>query len=377
MNAVRQSPPPPDTEVQRGLALQAAGVGDGAIDIDRRCVCLSREGAYLLGLEAREIEIDLSRFLGLIHSDDRQALNEAIERIVAERSVFELRFRVVQPNGTLRWILGRGQYHEGPAGRRILGVMVDIQRQVELEELFSSHSDTLVHQRDELERLNGQLQALSARVVHAQEEERLRISRELHDEIGQVLTACVMNLEFASEHGPDAQQLQQEVLRDLRHALRQLRQLSLELRPPLLDEGGLEAALRWLLERMLGPRRIRYQLTLEDLPGRLPPSLEITAYRIVQEALTNVVRHSEAENVHVELRVADDELTVRVSDDGCGFDVGAVRRRSRTGNSLGVLNLSERAVLVGGQCEIVSTPGAGCVVLAWLPLARHRGDSGA
>ena len=361
-----------EADVWRSLALQAAGVGDGAIDIDRRCVHLSREGATVLGLPPRADVLALETFFQLVHPDDRTAVRDAVDRIVDTRGVVEMRFRVILPEGSVRWLLGRGQYHEDEAGRRILGVMVDIQRQVELEELFAGHKDVLVHQRDELGRLNVQLQDLSARVVRAQEEERLRISRELHDEIGQVLTACVMNLEFGAD-GADAVQLQQEVLRDLRHALRQLRQLSLELRPPLLDEGGLEAALRWLLERMLTPRRIVHQLSIDGLHERLPPALEITAYRIVQEALTNVVRHAEAQHVQVELRVAGDELTLRVSDDGRGFDVSAVRRRSRDGDSVGVLNLSERAVLVGGQCEIVSTPGAGCVVLAWLPLPRAQG----
>lgn len=372
MTVARHEMPPRDAEVRRSLALQAAGVGDVAIDIRSGRVSLSREGASLVGLEPEEVEIALDSFLQLIHDDDRPALTDAIERIVAERTVVEMRFRVVHPDGAVRWLLGRGQYHDDGSSRRILYVMVDIQRQVELEELSASHKDVLVHQRDELERLNGQLQALSARVVRAQEEERLRISRELHDEIGQVLTACVMNLELgAAAQGPEAVQLQQEVLRDLRHALRQLRQLSLELRPPLLDEGGLEAALRWMLERMLATRRIEYQLTIEGLTQRLPPALEITTYRIIQEALTNVIRHAGARHVQVELHVSPDELILRVGDDGRGFDVNAVRRRSRDGDSLGVLNLSERAVLVGGQCEIVSTPGAGCVVLAWLPLPRN------
>lgn len=366
----RHGTPPHDAEVRRSLALQAAGVGDGVIDIDRGAFTLSREGATLLGLEPLEVELPLERFLHFVHPDDRGAMGAAIERLVLEQGVIELRFRVIHPDGSTRWLLGRGQYHADGASRRILGVMVDIQRQVELEELSDTHNDVLVHQRDQLERLNAQLQELSARVVRAQEEERLRISRELHDEVGQILTACVMNLELGAEEGADRQQLEEEVLRDLRHALRQLRQLSLELRPPLLDEGGLEAALRWLLERLLGTRRITYHLTVEGLDARLPPTVEITAYRIIQEALTNVVRHADAENVQVELRVGHDEVVLRIGDDGRGFDVGEVRRRGRDGDSVGVLNLNERAVLLGGQCEIVSTPGAGCVVLAWLPLPR-------
>lgn len=203
-------------------------------------------------------------------------------------------------------------------------------------------------------------------IVRVQEEERRHIARELHDEIGQLLTAAVLNLQFfgAEPVPPDARD---EVVVELKQALARVRDLSLNLRPPLLDEAGLGPALRWYVERQSAAGRIPVTLVFED-GSRAAGDIEITAFRIVQEATTNALKHARAERIEVRAAFSGERLVIEVSDDGRGFDVAAALSAAVDGASLGVLALAERARLVGGECRIASTPGQGTRVRAELPI---------
>lgn len=351
----------------RALALQAANTGDGYVDTATGLVHLSPEGAVLVGLPGLQVPLPLATFIERMHPDDRDRLAGTIARIADEQTPLEVRFRARQPDGSDRWLLGRGLPRDVGSRRLVVGVMVDIHEHVQMEEQLAADHRALAAQRDELARLHEQMHALSARVITAQEEERQRISRQLHDEVGQMLTACVMSLDFAAgddNPGP----VVQEVVDELRRALRQLRDLSLDLRPPMLDAGGLEPALRWLLERICANRALRWDLHVDTGATRPPSAVEVTAFRIVQEATTNVLRHAGAGAVRVRIGVADGELTLRVQDDGVGFDPRAEQRHYLRVGSQGVLNMAERAAIIGGACRVESQPGGGTLVLARLPL---------
>lgn len=351
----------------RALALQAAHTGDGYVDTSTGLVHLSPEAAVLVGLPGLREPLPLPTFIERMHPDDRDRLAGTIARIADEQTPLEVRFRARQADGTERWLLGRGLPRDVGGRRLVVGVMVDIHDQVLLEQRAAADHRALAQQRDELARLQAQMHALSARVITAQEEERQRISRQLHDEVGQMLTACVMSLDFAAG-GDDPGPVVQEVVDELRRALRQLRDLSLDLRPPMLDAGGLEPALRWLLERMAANRALRWDLKVDTGAARPPSAVEVTAFRIVQEATTNVLRHAGAGAVRVRIAAEDGELVVRVQDDGVGFDPRTEQRQYLRVGSQGVLNMSERAAMVGGACRVESQPGGGTVVLARLPL---------
>ena len=205
---------------------------------------------------------------------------------------------------------------------------------------------------------------LPEQIVRVQEEERRHIARELHDEIGQVLTAAILNLEF---HGtepvpPDARA---EVVGDLRRVLARVRDLSLNLSPPLLDEAGLDPALRWYAERQSAAGRLPVSVRVAGCE-RASREVEITAFRIVQEAVTNALRHADASAIEIVVE-CDAELVVEVRDDGRGFDVARTLEASRNGASLGLAGICERAHLVGGQCDIASGPH-GTSIRARLPL---------
>lgn len=217
------------------------------------------------------------------------------------------------------------------------------------------------------------LQALSQQLLETQEAERRHIARELHDEIGQALTALKINLHAASTQvsaatGP-VQELFSDSLEITENLLAQVRDLSLDLRPSMLDDLGLEAALRWYTGRQAQRTgiRIEFRPPRGGTP-RLATSVETACFRLVQEAITNVVRHASATNVLVEIVPSDGRLCVKVSDDGAGFDVEALSETARRGGSFGLVGMSERVQLAGGNVRVVSTAGSGTLVDANFPI---------
>jgi PAS domain S-box-containing protein len=214
------------------------------------------------------------------------------------------------------------------------------------------------------------LQVLSRRLVEAQETERRNIARELHDEIGQALTVMQLNLQ-AMLLSPGMEVVSprlNESLEVVGRVLEQVRDISLDLRPSILDDLGLEPALRWYTERQAALVELKVEFHADQLEQRLDPVIETECFRIAQEALTNVVRHAQAKVVTVELREEDGQIHLRVRDDGVGFDVAVVREKAVRGTSLGLLSMEERAVLAGGRLEFNSVPGQGTEVHAWFPL---------
>ncbi|HXF67690.1 MAG TPA: ATP-binding protein [Burkholderiales bacterium] len=229
-----------------------------------------------------------------------------------------------------------------------------------------------------LREAHGRLRALSSRMMRIQENERRTIARELHDEIGQALTAVKISLQSLLLEAGSAGSARriEEGLRIVDRALEQVRSLSLDLRPSQLDDLGLTAALRWYLDRQSRLAGFEVRFGADPLPGRLHPEIETTCFRIAQEALTNVLRHAGARRVSVELRRRDAELELAVEDDGRGFDVAAARWRAARGASLGLASMEERAALAGGRLELASAPGEGTKVRVRLPLAPDLDEPG-
>jgi signal transduction histidine kinase len=216
---------------------------------------------------------------------------------------------------------------------------------------------------------NERLKTLSRQLIEAQEAERRHLARELHDQIGGVFTAIKLNLQVIWRVAEAARPLVDDGIAIVDRAIQQVRQLSLELRPSMLDDIGLAAALRWYVDNQTQRAGLTAHLTLELPPERLPPELETACFRVVQEALTNVLRHAQAHEVWIDMRQVQGSLELVVRDDGVGFDLGAARERAARGTSLGLLGMQERVQLVQGELVIDSQPGRGTEVRARLPLA--------
>lgn len=222
----------------------------------------------------------------------------------------------------------------------------------------------------------GSHQAGAARLLSIQEEERRRMAGELHDEIGQALTLIKLHLEAARRmvQGPAGEPLSAG-LATVDGVLQQVRGLCLDLRPPQLDQLGLVATLRGFVEGRAQAGGLVARVVAPDIPARLAPELETTCYRIAQEAITNVLRHAGARHLAVILEAWDDLLSLRIEDDGCGFDVVAAREQSLAGGHAGLFGMEERALLSGGALEVDSMPGGGTRIKAVLPL-RWRPEAG-
>lgn len=214
---------------------------------------------------------------------------------------------------------------------------------------------------------------LLRKVIAAQEEERKRLARELHDETSQQLTALGMQLDLIgrtiSADAPAAPRLA-ETKRLVGRMVDDLHRVIYDLRPSMLDDLGLLPAIRWYAER-LSKRGVAVQFEFPDAPLDLSPEARTAVYRVVQEALSNIERHAQAETVLVACTVSPSELVVEVEDDGVGFDPEEMRQPRESGQGLGLLGMRERLSLLGGTCVVESQPGAGTRVVIKLPLAAR------
>ncbi len=209
------------------------------------------------------------------------------------------------------------------------------------------------------------LRELSAKLVETQESERKTISRDLHDAVGQSLSAVQLELHdlaAALASYPEPLRARVDRIRELvSGSVTMVRNVALLLRPSMLDDLGLQAALQWQAHQVARSTDLRIDVAAEDLPRELPDEHKTCIFRLVQEALNNVCRHANANHVAIGLQAGDSQLTVTVRDDGRGFIPG----RS---NGLGLIGMKERVDGLGGRLRIESSPGKGTLLEASLPL---------
>jgi signal transduction histidine kinase len=241
----------------------------------------------------------------------------------------------------------------------------------ELEQLAAAFDEmawALSRRETEHQRAEETLQVLSRRLLEAQESERRAIARELHDELGQALQALKINLQTVQRFPKESAQRVEDSITIVDHTLQQVRNLSVDLRPSLLDDLGLVVALEWYVERQA--QRVGFVgHCVADPPDlRADPTVETVCFRVVQEALTNIARHAQATEVWVEVRRREQALFLLIRDNGVGFDVPAARERVIHGASFGLLGMQERVELAGGYFEIRSTAGGGTEIHVRFPL---------
>ena len=224
---------------------------------------------------------------------------------------------------------------------------------------------------DDVSAYRVRIRDVAARALRAEEEERKRISRELHDDTAQVLTALLLRLRLAQQTA-DSERLQAvltEMRVDLVEAVDGVRRLAAGLRPPALDELGLAGAIEKYAEDACRSYDIDLHLDLEAIRGRYSPEVEMALYRIAQEALSNAVRHSAGTRISVRAEARTEQLTLMVEDDGRGFDLEA---RTEGGRGLGIQGMMERASYMGAVVTIDSQPGGGTRVSAIMVLDAPR-----
>ncbi len=339
----------------------------------------------VLGLEPEAGPLGLDHFQRFVHPEDRERVTRRLTEAVEKGGDYKAEFRIVRTDGEIRWMDGYGRAVEREGGRatRMAGVMYDSTERRHAAERLQRAKDDLeyrVEQRTrDLGEALGQLQAevaerqkieearheLLRRLVDTQEEERERISRELHDNLGQHMVAMMMQMEnLRSQIAQDSGVTESaaEGFRSLRAVaddlIKAVHRQAWELRPAELNHLGLDVALRHYVNDWSGRTGIPVDFQSSGDPERDASDVDIAFYRIVQEALTNVARHAKASCASIRLDL--DLPSVTITDDGKGFET------DKATNRLGLLGMQERMLLAGGVLEIQSAPGEGTTVTARL-----------
>jgi two-component system sensor histidine kinase UhpB len=228
----------------------------------------------------------------------------------------------------------------------------------------------------QLETSNQQLRVTSRRAIHAQEEERKRIAGWLHDDTGQTLVTLILKLErlensLAEDAAPIRSRLAES--RQLAaSALDSLRKVITGLRPSILDDLGLIPAIRWYGRTNLEEAGIRFHFQLPEDPAGLPPEISITLFRVAQESINNIVRHSKAHNATLTLQIDPDRICLRVEDDGLGFIPAPDQSEAIRQQQWGLIGIQERVTLVGGDLQLTSEPGKGTLIEVSMPITKNQ-----
>lgn len=247
---------------------------------------------------------------------------------------------------------------------------------VEERHLINSLADSLSsyltrrEAEEQLQEAHGQLQALSRQLMQVQEQERRSLAHDLHDEVGTALTALKMNLQ-TMQRVADTSQIANDLsdsLSILDSLLKRVRDLSLDLRPSLLDDLGVVPAIRWYVARQAQRAGIVAHVDAESLPEDLSADKAVVCFRIVQEAVTNVLRHAKASRLEVALQKTDSGFALSIKDDGVGFSVSKTMAGTADRWTMGLLGMRERVRALGGTLTIHSEPKQGTTVLARIPL---------
>ena len=341
-------------------AQKVAGLGCWEWDPSSGRVSWSPELCRMYGFDAQDFEPSFENYLERVHPDDRQHSGAMVARALMDGRGYTLDERIRRPDGSVRYLRSHGEVVKDESGkpRKLLGASLDITEQRNSEAALRAAASSL--------------QALTRRLVEAEEAERHRIAGELHDRVGQNLSALNINLDIVlgalGETGPqDLRVRLRDSLALVDGTLQSIENVMAELRPPLLEEYGLGAALGWYAEEF--SRRNSVAIEFDDYARernrQLRPEAAAALFRICQEALNNIAKHAKATRVRIALAVEDGQMAVSIADDGAGFDPSAATeaRASRWG----MTTMRERAEAAGGSLEIRSAPGQGTKLRATVP----------
>jgi PAS domain S-box-containing protein len=307
-----------ESEQRLRLAQQVARIGTFEWNIQTGVNRWTPELETMYGLAPGRFPGTQEAWEKLVYFEDRA---EAVRRVsqAMEKGGFEGEWRVVWPDDSVHWLAGRAWVFKDQDGKplRLIGINIDITERKAAEAALRQYAD--------------RLQALSRRLIEIQETERRAISRELHDEIGQVLTAVKIRLQSAErrQHRGGAAPDLKDSVEMVEDAIQRVRNRSLDLRPTLLDDLGLVPTIRWYLDRHAGQAGFTAEIVAEPLVPRPPPEVETSCFRVVQEAVTNAMRHARAKHLRIGMKQRAGRLEFSIRDDGVGFDVEAAPRPGR------------------------------------------------
>jgi PAS domain S-box-containing protein len=336
-----------ETVKQLNLSASAANVGMWTRKIGEDKIWVSAKAGEIWGLPGG-LQFTREEFFQTIHPEDRPLVLSNIRELEEGKSEFWLEYRLIATNGEIRWVESRGKVEMIDGARFIRGAIVDITKRKFAEEA--------VHE-------------LSRRLMNAQEKERARLARELHDDLSQSLAMLSIELSQLRNELPADVHIKEQIehlVSEIARVAAHVRRISHELHPARLRQLGLETALRGFCSEITAAHPLKVDFEAENLPRQLPDEVSLCLYRVTQEALQNVVKHSGATNAHVGINLEKDIVHLLISDNGSGFNSNS----GKTKESLGLISIDERIRAVKGTVKINSAIGAGTKIEAHVPVSQ-------
>jgi signal transduction histidine kinase len=325
-----------------------------------------------------DTDVTIHTFYERLHPEDREPIRRAMERSIGNNTKYDVEYRTVAPDGRQNWIraIGRTFYDAAGQPTRFDGITINVTDRKESElalsaseasyrELAESLDQQVQARTRELQARNREvlhtyesLRTLSTRMMVVQDEERRRIARDLHDSAGQLLTVIGMQLSTLAmdlrEAAPRFNEQVEETERLVEQLQKEIRTTSYLLHPPLLDEAGLYSALSWYVEGLNKRSGVHTTLEVDPSFGRLPGDIELVVFRLVQESLTNVHRHSGSKTAMIRIARDEDEITVEVQDQGKGIPPEKLVEIQSEGSGVGIRGMRERLRQFNGELKIES-----------------------
>jgi PAS domain S-box-containing protein len=331
-----------ESQLRMTSMLDAVDVGTWSVDLVNDKVTPDRNLQRMFFLSEEEAHGSIENYVGRVHPDDRPAVEAAMKRVFTEPgSTYRMEPRLVSPQGAVRWVEVRGDVERDASGKPLVfrGVILDITERKSSEELQS--------------RLSA-----SHNLLKAQEEERRRIARELHDSAGQTLAALCMGVESlavrAKREAPSLEKVARECSDTAQQLSTEVRTASYLLHPPMLDEIGLTAALGWYVEGLEARSGLKVTLDTPRKFERIGPEVELLIFRLVQECLTNIYRHADSKTATIRLSVEGREIKLSVEDQGKGIPPERLAVIQNRGSGVGLQGMRERVRQINGKMDVQS-----------------------
>ena len=339
-------------------AQRVAHIGHWELDPSIGTPVWSDEIYRIFGLNPNESEPSFTKHETYIHPDDWLVLERAVEKGSMDGSPFDLIFRIMRPSGETSWMHAIGTTLMSNTG--------------EVIKLFGTAQDITEDKKktEELVKSKAELQNLATYLQNVIEKERTLLAREIHDELGQVLTALKMDITWLGDKIKDRKLVEKslQIMEDIDQAIITVQSISTQLRPGILDHLGLFSAIEWQVEEFRKRTGINCELIIENEDVKIDPDSSTAAFRILQEALTNIIRHAEAKKVIVRSDMVNKRLDLEVTDNGIGMDI----KNKSMSSAYGLTGIRERVRALNGKVSIDSTPGEGTTIRASIPVKQRE-----